>query len=236
MEDGTRRWPPSRPLICLVTDRRALTDAAVGDDAAAVGQLLDLIADCAHAGVDLVQIREPGLPDRRLAGLVRDAVGRTRDTPTRIVVNDRPDVALAAGADGVHLKDDGRRAGRVRALGPPDWILGRSVHDASGARRAAAAGAVDYLLAGTVFPSCSKPGRPPLGTAALGDIVRAAARPVLAIGGVRVTDAGSVAAAGAAGVAGIRLFGFPASGDRRDRLAECVQRLRAAFDRAAALG
>lgn len=222
---------PSRALICLVTDRWALTDAATGDESLAKRQLLELIADCADAGIDLVQIRESGLSDRRLLGLVRGAVDRTRTTPARVVVNDRPDVALAAGAGGVHLKDDERSATRIRALGPRDWILGRSVHDVTGARRAAESGAVDYLLAGTVFRSASKPGRRALGLDALRDIVRASTRPVLAIGGVGVTDGAAVAATGAAGSAGIRLFRFASSRERRGQLAARVQALRAAFDR-----
>ena len=226
---------PSRALICLVTDRWALTDAVAGEESLAERQLLEVIADCADAGIDLVQIRESGLSDRRLLGLVRGAVDRTRTTSARVVVNDRPDVALAAGAGGVHLKDDERSPTRVRAFGPRDWILGRSVHDVTGARRAAESGAVDYLLAGTVFMSASKPGRRALGLDALRDIVRASTRPVLAIGGVRVTDGTAVAATGAAGVAGIRLFRFAWSRERRGQLASRVQALRAAFDRRGSL-
>ena len=218
-------------LICLVTDRGVLTDAAATDDGVALRQLLEVIADCADAGVDLVQIRERGLPDRSLLELVRGAVERTRTTTARIVVNDRPDVALAADAAGVHLKDDARSADRVRAVGPRDWIVGRSVHGVAGARRAAESGAVDYLLAGTVFGSASKPGREPLGLDALRDIAGAFPRAVLAIGGVGVADAAAVAAAGAAGVAGIRLFRFGSARERRLRLAARVQALRAAIDR-----
>lgn len=228
--------PPS-PLICLVTDRRVLTDAApgAGTGVEALPQLLDVIGDCADAGVDLVQIREPGLSDRSLLALVGGAVERTRRTAARIVVNDRPDVALAAGAAGVHLKDDGRSADRVRALGPRGWIVGRSVHDQATAQRAAESGAIDYLLAGAVFRSASKPGRPPLGTDALRGMVRAVRLPVLAIGGVGVAEAPAVAATGAAGVAGIRLFRSDRAADRRARLAERVQALRAAFDSGHAL-
>ena len=221
---------PSSPLICLVTDRRVLTAAATGAEAVALPQLLEVIADCADAGVDLVQIREPDLNDRSLLTLVRGAVDRARTTTARIVVNDRPDVALAAGAAGVHLKDDGRSAKRIRALGPPQWIVGRSVHDQAAARRAAESGAVDYLLAGTVFRSASKPGRKPLGLGALRAIVRTVSRPVLAIGGVDVADAAAVARAGAAGVAGIRLFRLGPARDRRVLIAARVQALRAAFD------
>ncbi len=222
--------PATSSLICLVTDRHVLAHAAVRDDGLWLRQLLALIADCADAGVDLVQIREPGLSDRRLLALVRGAVDRTRTTSARVVVNDRPDVALAAGAAGVHLKDDQRSAVRVRALGPADWILGRSVHDADSARRATESGAVDYLLAGTLFPTASKPGRRPLGPDALRSIVGAVNRPVLAIGGVGVPEAAAVAATGAAGVAGIRLFRIPPGADHRTRIAARVRALRAAFD------
>ena len=220
----------SSALICLVTDRIALAETATDAGDEALPPLLEVIADCADAGVDLVQVREPGLHDRSLLDLVRGAVDRTRATSARVVVNDRPDVALAAGADGVHLKDDARSAPRVRALGPRGWIVGRSIQDAAAARRATQAGAIDYLLAGTVFASASKPGRPPLGLDALRDIVRASSRPVLAIGGVTVDDGAAVAATGAAGVAGIRLFRCGLS-SRRARIAERVQVLRAAFDR-----
>lgn len=228
--DRTRTSLASRPPICLVTDLRVLADAE-GDEARARQQLLDVISDCADAGVDLVQIREPELPDRCLLELVRAAVDRTRATRARVLVNDRPDVALAAGADGVHLKDDARSATRVRGLGPRHWIVGRSVHGVAAARCAEESGAVDYLLAGTVFRSASKPGRQPLGLAALRDVVRAFTGPVLAIGGVGPIDGAAVAATGASGVAGIRLFRFAATVERRVRIASRVQALRAAFDR-----
>ena len=225
------RSAPPRASLCLVTDRRVLADAAAGGEERVVRELLDVISDCAAAGVDLVQIREPGLTDRLLLDLVRAAVERARGTSARVLVNDRPDVALAAGAAGVHLKDDGRCAARVRALGPRGWIVGRSVHGADAARRAAESGAVDYLLAGTVFRSASKPGRRPLGLEGLGAVARAFPGPVLAVGGARAEDGAALAAAGAAGVAGIRLFHVAARADRRARIAARVRALRAAFDR-----
>ena len=227
--------PAPSTLICLVTNRHVLTGAGVRDEDPSLRQLLAVIADCADAGVDLVQVREPDLSDRRLLALVRGALDRTLTTSARVVVNDRPDVALAAGAAGVHLKDDERSAVRVRTLGPADWIVGRSVHDRASALRATASGAVDYLLAGTVFRSASKPGRRPLGLEGLRSIVGAVNRPVLALGGVGASEAAAVAATGAAGVAGIRLFGSDAGRDRRIRIAERVQAVRAAFDRRQAL-
>ena len=208
-------------MICLVTDRRVFAGDA-SDDEAGVERLLAVIEACAGAGVDLVQIRETGLTDRRLLALVEEALVRTRGTGARVVVNDRADVALAAGAAGVHLKDDARDAARIRGMGPPDWLLGRSVHDVATARAAALSG-VDYLVAGTVYASESKPGREPLGLDGLRAIVVAAAPcPVLAIGGVGARNARAVAKTGAAGVAGIRLF-------RTDRLGDMLATLRGAF-------
>ena len=208
-------------MIYLVTDRRVFA-ADASDDGVAVERMLAVIAACAEAAVDLVQIRETGLTDRCLLALVEEALVRTRGTAARVVVNDRADIALAAGAAGVHLKDDARDVTRIRAMGPPGWLVGRSVHDAATARTAAEE-SLDYLVAGTVFPSASKPDRQPLGLDGLRAIVGAAAPcPVLAIGGVDASNVRGVAETGAAGIAGIRLF-------RADRLAESVAGLRAAF-------
>ena len=208
-------------MVCLVTDRRVFAGDA-HDDEAAVERLLAVIEACAGAGVDLVQIRETGLTDRRLLALVEEALVRTRGTGARVVVNDRADIALAAGAAGVHLKDDRRDAARIRGMGPSGWLVGRSVHDVATARAAASSG-VDYLAAGTVYASESKPGREPLGLDGLRAIVVAAAPcPVIALGGVGAGDVRAVAKTGAAGVAGIRVF-------RTDRVDDTVAALRGAF-------
>ena len=221
----------STPVICLVTDRRVLTGGAPRDDGAAVERLLGVIGECGDAGVDLVQIREAGLSDRRLVELVRRAVERVRGTPARVLVNDRADVAVAAGAHGVHLKDDGRSPARVRSLGPPDWIVGRSVHGLEGALRADRSDAVDYLLAGTVFATPSKPGRLPLGLHALCAIAGAVTRPVLAIGGVGVAEVEAVASTGVAGLAGIRVFRASTATSGAPTIAARVEAVRDAFRR-----
>ncbi len=209
-------------MICLVTDRRVFASDA-GDNDAAIAGMLAVIAACAAAGVDLVQIRETGLTDRQLLAMTEQAVARTDGTGTRIVVNDRSDIALAAGAAGSHLKDDTRDPARIRTLAPPGWIVGRSVHDPDTARAAAASGAIDYLIAGTLFGSASKPGRVPLGLDGLRAIVAAAAPvPVLAIGGIDAANVARVARTGAAGIAAIRLF-------RTDQIARVVAAIRGAF-------
>src|SRR5437899_11261308 len=91
--------------ICLVTDRRRLVPASTPDHEAR-RCLLAQLRHAVHAGVDLIQIRERDLDAAALAVLVRDVLAAARGTPTRVVVNDRLDVALACGADGVHLRSD----------------------------------------------------------------------------------------------------------------------------------
>jgi thiamine-phosphate pyrophosphorylase len=191
-------------IICLVADRRRLCDADACSFAQARQLLGEHIGRAVDAGVDLVQIRERDLAARDLGVLVTDAVQRTRGTATRVVVNDRLDVALACAADGVHLRADSVDAADVGRLAPPGFLVGRSVHSVDEARRA---GAVDYLIAGTVFPTASKPDdQPLLGLSGLSSIVAATSSPVLAIGGITLDRAAEIARTGAAGVAAIGLF------------------------------
>ncbi len=189
--------------LCLVTDRRRLAgvDASPGE---ARRCLIEQIRYAAAAGVDLIQVRERDLEAADLARLVTDLLDAARGTPTRIVVNDRMDVALACGADGVHLRADSLDVADARRLAPPGFLIGRSVHHADEAVRAAGA---DYLIAGTVFPSTSKPDRARwLGAGGLQEIVRATRTPVLAIGGVTEDRLEAIVATGAAGFAAIGLF------------------------------
>ena len=178
--------------VCLVTDRRARS-------------LVQQCGEAVQAGVDIIQIRERDLDAGPLASLVGDVVRLTRGTPTKVVVNDRLDVAMACGADGVHLRGDSVPPAAVRSMVPPGFVVGRSVRDA--AEAVAAAPHVDYLIAGTVFPTPSKSGLTAwLGVEGLARICRAVRVPVLAIGGIGVDRAPEVARAGAAGVAAIGLF------------------------------
>jgi thiamine-phosphate diphosphorylase len=219
----------SRPLICLVSDRRRVIPA--GPDG-----LLRLIAHAARAGVDLIHVRESDLDDRRLTALVEAAVGAVQGTPARIVVNDRLDIALAAGAHGVHLRADSVSATCVRELAPDSLLIGRSVHSRAEAIAAANSG-VDFLVAGTIYPTNSKPeGSPLLGVSGLTELVRAVDVPVLAIGGVVADKVWDIATSGAAGVAAIGLFAdvpTDANDALFDRtLRELVAQIRAPFDSA----
>ena len=154
----------------------------------------------AAAGVGAVQIREKDLDDRAVYELARQA----RAVLSTVLVNGRLDLALAAGADGAHLPADGVPAAALRRRFP-GALLGVSTHGVEEVERALQDGA-DYVTFGPVWPTPSKERYgPPLG---IGELARAArvGIPVYALGGVMLSRFGEAAAAGAAGVAGIRLF------------------------------
>jgi thiamine-phosphate pyrophosphorylase len=216
-------------IVHLVTDRKRLGGGAehVTAREPRVAALLAQIAAAVEAGVDVIQVRERDLEARALAALVDAAVARTRGSRTRVVVNDRLDVALACRADGVHLRGDSVSPGRVRRIAPPPFLVGRSVHSVADA--IAQAPFVDYLIAGTVWTTASKPAdRPLIGVDGLAAIARSVALPVLGIGGVTIERAGALARAGAAGVAAIGLF-QPGDGAPVP-LRETVDNLRRSFD------
>jgi thiamine-phosphate pyrophosphorylase len=218
-----------RPILCLVTDRRRLTG---GDETFETGRvrLGKLVRDAVEAAIDLVQLRERDLETARLVDLAGDLVEIARGSTTRIIVNDRVDVALACGAGGVHLRSDSIAPGAARSIASDfgrttaDFLIGRSVHEMAEAVEHAPA--VDYVIAGTVFPSVSKPGADLLGERGLSRMAAAVRVPILAIGGVTVERLPAIAASGAAGVAAIGLF-LPSAISMR-RVAAAV---RAQFDR-----
>jgi thiamine-phosphate pyrophosphorylase len=216
-----------RPLVCLITDRRRLSTSGT----CAAGDLPDLVARAARAGVDLVQIRERDLAGGALHALVLACLEAAAGTGARVLVNDRLDVALAAGAAGVHLRGDGFHAPDVRAIAPAGFLVGRSVHSPEEASAAAARGGLDFLIAGPVCATRSKaPGHPLLGFDGLARVVAAAAGlPVLAVGGMSVATAAPAAVAGAAGLAGIDLFAGSSAGAAPDP-EQTVRELRQTFD------
>lgn len=180
-----------------ITDRRAL---------GGVTPLLHTIARRLDDGVELIQIREKDLPVRELTALTRRVVAMARGYRTRILVNDRADVALACGADGVHLPGDSIPPVRLREIAPPDFLIGVSCHEPSEVRRAEAE-AADFVVFSPIFPTISKPvyGQPK-GLRALAEVCRSVALPVYALGGVTRKNAPRCLDAGAAGVAGISYF------------------------------
>jgi thiamine-phosphate pyrophosphorylase len=192
-----------RPALCLVTDRRAVAPDArtVSAQLAALERQLD---EAIEAGIDLIQLREGDLSARDLLALGARVGTRARQTKTRVLVNDRADVALTIPDAGLHLKSDGPPVSVVRTLAGTDRLIGRSTHDPVNNRLVDGA---DFLVFGTVFPSASKPaGAPAAGVDALGRACAAVAIPVLAIGGVTRERVGDCRRAGAAGIAAIGIF------------------------------
>ena len=209
--------PPGRkPIFCYVTDRRALESAPIppnslpGDRNPLRGQALhDSIRRAAAAGAGWIQIREKDLDARSLAELTRFAVAESR-AATRVFVNDRLDVALAANAAGVHLGEKSLPLETViewrRSTGRLDFLIGVSCHSLESAR-AAGEGGADYIFFGPVFATPSKAVfGAPQGIERLREVCASVEIPVLAIGGVNLENARACIAAGAAGVAAIRLF------------------------------
>jgi thiamine-phosphate diphosphorylase len=189
-------------ILHLVTDRRRLAGPVPLEEARRC--LLRQVRYAVDARIDCIIVRERDLEARDLADLTLAIVKLTRGTSTRVVVNDRVDVALASGADGVHLRSDSIPPAVIRRMTPDGFLVGRSVH---GAEEAAAVTGVDYFIAGTVWSSASKQeGHRLLGLDGFSAVVRAVRVPVLAIGGVAIGCVGEVAAAGGAGIAAIGFF------------------------------
>ena len=207
-------------LLYYISDRTQFP----GDEVRRREQLLEKIAETARAGIDFVQLREKDLPARELESLVRQAAGKVRfpAARSRLLINSRVDVALAGGAEGVHLRSGDISSADVRdiwhlAKGPGEPIIAVSCHGRDEVLAAAKAGA-DYAVFGPVF---EKPGA--AGQIQGLELLAAACRlgiPVLALGGVTVENAAGCIRAGAHGVAGIRLF-------QQENAAEVAAKLRA---------
>jgi thiamine-phosphate pyrophosphorylase len=216
-------------ILHLVTDWRRLVPS--GSDAERDDCIVRQARHASEAGIDVIHVRERDLEAGHLARLVSAVLAVTRKSATRVVVNDRLDVALACGADGVHLRADSIDAAAVRGVAPPGFLIGRSVHTVDDV---ATAGPVDYLVAGTVWATVSKPAGPPLlGIEGLRDIAARSPVPVLAIGGVDVRNLADVASAGAAGVAAIGAFLAPEPEPPACRampLVDVAKRMRDTFD------
>ena len=196
-----------KPLACWVTDRSAL-NLVSGRSPEAV--LLARMREAALAGLNWIQVREKDLETPPLVDLARSAVEACRNTGTRILVNDRLDVAWASGAAGVHLGERSLPVAEVtrsvRARASADFLVGASCHSLDRAQRAADEGA-DYVFFGPLFATPSKASfGEPQGLARLEQVCQAIAVPVLAIGGITEKNAAACIAAGAAGIAAIRLF------------------------------
>jgi thiamine-phosphate pyrophosphorylase len=208
-------------LLYYITDRTQFP----GDESVRRRRVLEKIAEAARYGVDYVQLREKDLPTRELEALAREAVQTirhnsprptaNREPTTRLLVNSRTDLALAVGADGVHLRSEdispsvvqsiwtqGRRGPMARA------VVGVSCHCLAQVARAASEGADFVVFAPTFEKKFSHRNSPDARPAGLNGVRQASQQNILilALGGITLANAGASLDAGAAGIAGIRLF------------------------------
>ena len=184
-------------LRYYITDRHA----AGGTEA-----LLGCVERALAAGVERIQIREKDLTARELCELTRSVLALARGRRTQVLVNDRADLALAAGAHGVHLRANSVAPETLRILLPPPLLIGVSTHSVEEVKAAEREGA-DFVVFGPVFATASKEGYGlPQGAEQLRDAAEAVRIPVLALGGVTEANARECLATGAAGIAGISLF------------------------------
>ena len=162
---------------------------------------LEVAAAALEGGARFLQLRDKELGTRDLLALAQELRRLTRVHGAVFVVNDRVDIAWAAEADGVHLGQDDMPAAEARRLLGPEAIIGVSAATVEMARAAQAAGA-DYLGAGPVYPTGSKvDAGEAIGLARIAELHAAVTLPILGIGGIGVSNAADVIAAGAAGVA-----------------------------------
>jgi thiamine-phosphate pyrophosphorylase len=187
-------------------------------------RLLEKISEATSAGVDYIQLREKDLPTRELEMLAREAVDllrqlrtENRELRTALLINSRTDIALATGADGVHLRSDDIAPPDVRVvwekcgagapareLSPQEPLIGVSCHSPGEVKQAEADGATFAVFA-PVFEKKNVPNAQPAGLAQLREACKVKI-PVLALGGVTLGNVKSCLEAGASGIAAIRLF------------------------------
>jgi thiamine-phosphate pyrophosphorylase len=213
-----------KPIIYLITSGRTTPRTLPATDE--FRSILYLIEAAVAARIDLIQIREKELTDRVLFDLCLAAKRLTKNTATRLLVNDRADIACAGDADGVHLTTRSLQPAVVRATFGEELLIGVSTHSVGEIEKARTGGA-DFAVFGPVFQTESKRKYgAPVGTEQL-RVATTEARglPVLALGGISLDNAAECFSAGASGVAAINLLSVPKS------LSKTAEELRAIFNR-----
>ena len=199
------------------------------DRSATAGRDLDTVLEAAlEGGARIVQLREKTLPSGTLFPLAERLRARCRAAGVPFIVNDRVDLAVAVGADGVHLGQDDLPPAAARALLKPGMILGLSTHSVAQAEAAQTAGA-DYVAVGSMYPTATKPEFQLVGPALVRELRPRIRVPLVAIGGITPENAGDVIAAGADAVAVISaVCGAPDPAAAARRFVEVIRAARVA--------
>src|SRR5947209_2864469 len=207
------------PITYLITSGATTTQTTASSEEFL--SILTVIQSAVDAGITLIQLREKQLSARLLFELTERAAELTRTSATRLLVNDRSDIARAAGADGVHLTAHSLEPTVIREAFGDSLLIGSSTHSLAEACAAHQADA-DFIVFGPVFETRSKKNYgAPTGLKKLGEVVRAVSPlKVLALGGVTTDNAVECMRVGACGVAGISLF------DDADKLSSVITQLR----------
>ena len=202
-----------KPITYLITRGEATSE----NFASAKQQILDIIALAVEEKVSLIQIREKHLTALLLCELTEAAVALAGGSTTKVLVNDRADIAMTCGADGVHLTSNSIPVNVIRSMVPADFLVGISSHSLDDAMAAAQDGA-DFAVLAPVFDT---PGKgEPLGIDMLAEVCRATQPfPILALGGTNERNLAEVLRAGASGFAAIRAMNEP---DRLKQLMRMV--------------
>lgn len=182
-------------ILCMVTDRSIFEAGQHPPEA----RLVEAAKKAVSGGVNMVQLREKGMPGRDLLALAREVRKVTRNGAV-FIVNDRVDIAIASGADGVQLGEQSMPISAARRIAGDEMLIGRSVHDLYGAEDAEHEGA-NFMVVGTIFQSRSHPGLQAAGTELIREIRERVSIPILGIGGITPVNAARVLEAGANGVA-----------------------------------
>jgi thiamine-phosphate pyrophosphorylase len=200
----------SKPILYLIT--RGATSDATNFSSSEFQDILLQVSSAVDAGIDLIQVREKHLSARVLFELTERAVEITRDSPTRLLINDRADIAAGAGADGVHLTTRSLNAATIRKTFGKDFLIGASTHSLAEVTAARDLGA-DFAVYGPISETESKAKYgAPLGVEKLAEVTgRLVGFPILAIGGITTTNAAECLNAGASGIAAISLFVDPSN-------------------------
>ncbi|HYZ93453.1 MAG TPA: thiamine phosphate synthase [Actinomycetota bacterium] len=174
----------------------------------APGELpLDLLQSVIEAGVDVVQLRMKDADAAEIIEIGDQFRGECERANVLFVVNDRPDIALALGADGVHLGQDDVPPAVARDIVGPDVVIGRSTHsidDIERARQEHGDGVADYIAVGPVYETPTAPGRPGVGLDLLGTAAETVGFPWFAIGGINPRNVGGIVEAGARRIVVVR--------------------------------